>query len=163
MTGYHLTRNHVVLEVLRWMVLTRKSSKHSNQPITENTDPYVTSSLWNFFVSSTRCCFLKLSLFSHNRFISRLIPAIACFVLFCFQPREAVAHCSQLLVDGPCHVLFSRELQQLSIDRCFCGLCGARGLCACCCGAPHVCSHLLWTYSVAGGCRGVDHPRSPGY
>ena len=34
-----------------------------------------------------------------------------------------MAHCSQFLVDGPCYVLFLRELQQPGINRCISGLC----------------------------------------
>ena len=104
----------------------------------------------------------RFSGLAHSRYI-RIFTLSVTFFLSCFKPGEDVAHCSQFLVDGPCHVLFSGELQQPCIGGCFSGLCGTRGLCAWCCGPSHVCSHILWTYFVAYCCRVVYHPRSPGY
>ena len=57
----------------------------------------------------------------------------------------------EFLVDGPCHVLFPRELKQPSFGGYFRGLCGARGFCTQYYGPSHICSHLLRSLSVADG------------
>jgi len=74
-----------------------------------------------------------------------------------------VGHYSQLLVDGPCHVLLPGELQQFGLGRYFFGLCWTGGFCACYYGPPHVCSHLLRALSVAVSCSVVYRPKCQGF
>ena len=69
---------------------------------------------------------------------------------------------TQCLVDGPCYVLFSGELQQPGVNRYFCGLCGARGFCAKYYGPPDIYSHLLRALYVADSCSDVDRPKCYG-
>lgn len=173
---YHLTSNclqgSLVGCSLHAEVQNTASTNHR-----ENTDPYAYVITLEFFASNPQrpwrgdeLSTWRWTLFSQAIAFLISLTAVSLqysFLLshfsFCFKPGEDVAHRSQFLVDGPCHVLFSRELQQPSIGRCFCRLCGTRGFCAWCCGPPHVCSHILWTYSVADCCRVVYHPRRPGY
>ena len=65
---------------------------------------------------------------------------------------------SQFHVDGPCYVLFSGELQQPGLGRYLRGLCGVRGFCPWHYAPPHICSHLLWTLSVAHSWSFVHRP-----
>ena len=158
----YLTLNRPALDILKWLPLACVNS--------------ITLSPKNFSCRVSNCleggmnwvpedgrCFLRLSLFYWgSQQLCYNIHSCRHILLFCVKPGEDVAHCSQFVVDGPCHVLFLRELQQLGINRCISGLCWTREFCAWCCGPPHVCGHILWTYSVADCCRVVYRPRHPG-